>query len=159
MKQDLGPLGAVDLLTARELNESLGHHFDLLMQRWYRADKFMRVPLVTGTASGGVLNIVSTVGPAQGYAWDIGLLGVGGLTAGTTPDLVNMQFGGGPGVTWWQFTGNAFVSKFSRGEMVMLPGETFTLLSQGSFAATGPIVLYGNIRTEAPADKISSIFA
>lgn len=163
MKQQLGGLGVVDLLTAKEMKEtlddSLGSRLDNLVRDLFRADKFMRVPLVTGTPAGSALSIDSTVGPRQGYAWDISMLGMAGLSTGTTPDIVNMLFNGGPQLPFWQFNGNNFAYTFSRGQMVMLPGETISLRSVGTLAATGTITLYGAIRTEMPAEKLGMTFA
>lgn len=156
MKQDLGPLGTADLLTQKELNESMGHHFDLLIQRFYRADKYMRLPLVLGIAAAGSLNIASTVGPRQGYAWDISHFGVAGLASG---DVVGIQFAGGPPLNMWQLTAANPVNTFSRGQMVMLPGETLTVVNIGTFTSTAQITLYGQIRTEAPAEKMSAVLA
>jgi len=161
MKQELGPLGTADFLTARELREELGHHFTGLVQTFYRADKYMRVPLVIGQAAAGSLNIVSSVGPYQGYSWDISMLGIAGLTGGATPDVVQLFFNGGPAVPWWQFNGAApnFIQRFSRGQLVMYGGETIQLVSVGTFAATGPITLYGQIRTEMPTEKLGATMA
>jgi|SRR5215831_9237015 len=161
MKQELGPLGSADFLTAKELRQELSDHLASMKEVFYRADKYMRIPLVTGTAVAGNLTIKSTVGPYQGYAWDIAFIGVAGLTGGGTPDVVQLLFDGGPQYPWWVFTGAApnYLQRFSRGQMVMLPGETITLQSVGTFAATGPITLYGAIRTETPAVKLGSILA
>lgn len=158
-KQQLGAIGSIDMLTAPELREELGHHFSALTRQFYRADKFMRIPLVVATPSAGAVSFTSTVGPYEGYAWDIGFLGVAGLTGGTTPDVLNLLFDGGPTFPWWQFTGNAFLQRFSRGQLVMLPGEVFKLQSVGSFAATGPVTLYGSVRTEMPAEKLGAVLA
>lgn len=145
------------MLTAQELREALGHHFSDLVRQFYRAETPMRIPLVTGVASGGTLSIASTVGPEQGYAWDIGHIGVSGLTAGGSPDVVNMFFSGGPNVPWWQFNGNNFAYTFSRGQMVMYPGETITIASTGTFAATGMVMLYGMIRSNMPTEKLGKV--
>jgi hypothetical protein len=145
------------MLTPKELREELGHHFSALVRQFYRAETFMRIPLVTGFASSGVLSLASNVGPNQGYAWDIGFLGVAGLTVGTTPDIANMYFAGGATVPWWQFNGNTPMYTFSRGQMVMLPGETISLQSVGTFAATGEIILYGAIRTQMPTERLEKV--
>lgn len=157
MKQTIGPLGEIDLLTSGELKDTLGHHFSALIREFYRAESFMRLPLVTGQASGGVLTVTSGVGPQQGYAWDIGHLGIAGLTTGATPDVVNVFFDGGPAVPWWQLNGNSFATTFSRGQLVMYPGETITLRSVGTFAATGIVTLFGMIRTQMPTEKLSKV--
>lgn len=162
MKQNAGPLGVLDFLTKDELRDSLQpftHKIDTIIREMHRAETFMRLPLIQGQAVGGALNIQSTVGPYQGYAWDIGLLGISGLTPGATPDIVNMSFGGGPNVPWWQFNGNSFAYTFSRGQLIMLPGETITLQSVGAFAATGLITMFGMIRTEMPSEKIAAVIS
>lgn len=163
MKQNAGPLGVLDFLTKSELQETLHgtvtHKIDAIIREMHRAETFMRLPLIQGVASGGNLTITSQVGPYQGYAWDIGLLGIAGLTPGTTPDVVNMYFNGGANVPWWQFNGNSFAYTFSRGQMIMLPGETITLQSVGAFAATGSVTMFGMIRTEMPSEKIAAVIS
>jgi hypothetical protein len=124
----------------------------------YRAVKPMRLPLVQGTPSGSALSVDSQVGPQQGYAWDISMLGIAGLTTGTTPDVVNMHFNGNTNLPWWQFNGNNFAYTFSRGQLFMLPGETISLRNVGTFNATGLITLFGMIRAEVPAEKLGMIF-
>lgn len=150
-------LAPLDLLTREELDAVMSKHADRFMRQRVRGDTFMRLPLVYGTAANGALNIVSNVGPDGGYMWDISMLGISGLTAGATPDVVNMSFVGSATLPWWQFNGNNFAYTFSRGQMVMFSGETITLQSVGTFNATGQIILFGAIRAQVPSEKIETV--
>jgi hypothetical protein len=90
VKLELG--ATLDLLSKDELDESLGHRINQWEMMRARGDKYMRLPKVTGTAAGGVLNIGGDVqpftglaAPRPGYAWVIKRLSVSGLTpAGET---------------------------------------------------------------------------
>lgn len=162
MKQDT-PFGVLDLFTKQEAEESivgpLGHRLDAGIRQLYRADSFMRLPLVVAPVIGGAVDFISTVGPNQGYAWDVSLLGISGLTTGNTPDIINIGLDGGPNVAWWQLNGNNFAYTFSRGQFVILPGERISLTSVGTFLAAGPVTLFGMIRTQMPAPKLGAVLA
>ena len=63
-KQDLGPLGHVDLLTNHELHETMGHHIDHAVKDWYRGLDFL---VFAGPGNG--TNTITLPGPDSGYAW------------------------------------------------------------------------------------------
>jgi hypothetical protein len=67
-KQDFGPLGVIDLLTDKELRESMGHNIDHMIRDWLRGIDYMGF---AGTGNGtGTLTIP---GPNSGYAWSVKL--------------------------------------------------------------------------------------
>lgn len=66
MKQDLGPLGTIDLLTDKELRESLGHHFTAQIREWYRGIDYLGF---SGQGNGTSTLIIP--GPQQGYTWNL----------------------------------------------------------------------------------------
>jgi hypothetical protein len=68
MKQDLGPLGMIDMLTDKELRESLGHHFSAEIREWYRGVDYL------GFAGVGNSNTVTVAGPDSGYCWSLKLV-------------------------------------------------------------------------------------
>jgi hypothetical protein len=162
-------LGAeLDTLSKNELDQSLGAVVAAVREE-QRGIKYRRIPQLSGTATGGSLDIggdnnVGTqwfgtpVGPREGWAWELGLVTVAGLTAGTSPDVVNLMIvGAGSSIPWWQFNGNSFAYTFGRGELVLLPGERLRLVSVGTIAATGAITLTGSIRAQAPAERLGRV--
>jgi hypothetical protein len=170
MRLELG--AELDTLTKGELDHSLGAAVAMVREE-QRGLKYRRIPQLSGVAAGGVLNIGgdvgggpggtwsgASVGPREGWAWEIGLITVAGLTSGTTPDVVNMFIvGAGSGIPWWQFNGNNFAYTFGSGCLVLLPGERIQLVSQGAFAAAGTITLTGSIRSQMPAEKLGRVAA
>jgi hypothetical protein len=144
-----------ETLTKGELDSSLEDYrararaFELEKAR---GRKYMRLnPPVTGIAVAGVLQMggdFPNTGPGSvlnqppqpraGYAWAMRRMSVDGLTAGTTPDTVNLYRRTGTRKAW-QFNGNNFAYTFSHEQVVFLEGETPVLISVGSFAATGVI--------------------
>jgi hypothetical protein len=128
--------------------------------------KYRRLPILSGTAQSGVLDIGGDkpagwsghqVGPASGYMWEVKLLAVNGLTTGTTPDIVNLYIlGAGSSLAWWQFNGNNFAYTFGHRELVLLPNEYLRLASVGTFAATGTVSLTGSV-IQAPAERYMAV--
>lgn len=159
-----------DFLSPSELEEGLSKHAKHLSGLLDSSGvKYRRLPLLSGTASGGVLDIGgdtgagvtwngNPVGPKQGNAWIIGLLSVNGLTATPVADIVNLYINGaGSSNAWWQFNGANFAYTFGDGQIVLLPGETLRLASPGTIAATGTISLIGSVRSEVPAEKLGGV--
>lgn len=66
MKQDLGPLGVVNMFTDDELRETLGHHFSALERSWYRGIDYMAVA-GQGNGTGQITLPIAE----QGYTWNI----------------------------------------------------------------------------------------
>jgi len=146
---------AIETLTKPELKEGLAEHYAEVEQLAIaRGKKYGRLnPPVTGQAAGGILamggdyantgpagGLVQPPQPRAGYAWAMRRMSVTGLTAGTTPDIVNLYRRSGTRPVW-QFNGNNFAYTFSFLEMVFLEGETPVLVSTGTFAATGQVTL------------------
>jgi hypothetical protein len=68
-KQDMGPLGIVDLLTNKELSETMGHHFDHAVRDWYRGLDFLQF-----YGNGNGTNIITLPGADSGYTWSYKLV-------------------------------------------------------------------------------------
>lgn len=165
-----------DILNKGELDKSLTAAVAgarAIVREELRGKKYRRLPQLAGVASGGVLNIGgdagggpggtwngNPVGPGQGYAWEIKLLSVTGLTSGgATPDIVNLYIlGAGSALAWWQFNGNNFAYTFGAGDLVLLPGERLQLQSVGTFAATGMVTLAGSV-WQYPAEMFGKVAA
>lgn len=156
-KMDFG--AEIDVLTKDELDQSLAAAARVWYER-YRGVKLRRIPLLTAVPAGGAVNSAGGVacGPEQGYAWTLRELNVEGLTAGTTPDVVNIYRGSSQraGTILWQLNGNQFLQTFGRGEKILFPGETLYFASLGTFAATGTITLSGTV-VEVPAERMAEL--
>jgi hypothetical protein len=63
-KQDMGPLGSVDLLTNKELHDTMGHHLDHYLREKYKGVDYMGL-----AGPGNGTNTITLPGPDQGYAW------------------------------------------------------------------------------------------
>ena len=157
---------AIDIPTRDEIHsDAVGSWQDALSahrRESLRGIKWMRLPVMQATASGGAVTLDEHtakigLGPEQGYAWSITRLVVDGLTAGATPDIVNLYRNGiASQPPLWQFNGNNFGYTFNRLELVLLPGDTLKLASTGSFAATGLIRLTGEL-IEVPAEMLAKL--
>ena len=128
-----------------------------------RTFKWMRLPTnLQGKPASNAIKLGVTqgqlpVGPEQGYAWTLRRLVVTGLTAGASPDIVNLYLNdnfGGP--IEWQFNGNNFGYTFGRSELVLMSGDTLALQNSGNIAATGNIVLSGEVE-EVAAEMLYKI--
>lgn len=149
----------IDLLTQGELDASLARHGDALERSRVRGIRYRRLPLLQGVAAGGVLTLgatTPTVGPDSGFAWSLRRVVITGLTAGATPDVVNLYRNGGGEQPVWQFNGNNFGYTFGRLELVIQGGETLVLVSAGTFAATGTITMSGEL-VEVPAEMLGKL--
>jgi hypothetical protein len=159
----IGANAEIDLLTKDELDTSLTSALaeaDAAQEARLRGLKRIPLPMIYGTASGGVLNMggASTTPiatPRAGYVWSVRHLVIEGLTSGATPDVVNITQGPR---TWWQLNGNQFCQTFGRGEIMLTNGQAFAYVSVGTFAATGTIVAHGYVN-EAPAELAGKFFA
>ena len=128
-----------------------------------RGYKWLRLPeTLRGTPAASALTLGvgkgQVVGPQQGYAWTVRRLVVTGLTASSsTPDIVNFFLNDRfSGPVWWQLNGNSFGATFGRSEMVMMPGDTLSLQNSGNLAATGTIIVSGDVE-EIPAEMLYKI--
>jgi hypothetical protein len=128
------------------------------LRELYRGVKVLRIPLITGTASGSALSIgqAQVVGPDSGYAWSVRRMVVSGMTTGVTPDVANLYVNSTTSPPLWQFNGNNFGYSFNDGELVINPGEIMLLASVGTFAATGLITVSGQV-VEVPAEMLGKL--
>ena len=93
--------------------------------------------------------------PDPGFVWSIRHLVIEGLTAGATPDVVNVVRGQR---IVWQLNGNQFAQTWGKGEVLLNAGETFTYQSVGTFTATGKIIVHG-MAIEVPAQMIGKFYS
>jgi hypothetical protein len=134
MKQDLGPLGVIDLLTDSELRQSLGHHFSAQVREWYRGVDYL------GFYGQGPVTQVLVAGPDSGYCWSLKQVSVQLSAAGTLsvyPGEVTTvaPLGVGASVTngsnfevWLTWTSNVVVLKDQR-SLTLWAGGTVNILS------------------------------
>jgi hypothetical protein len=143
----------------KEMRQATGEELDARERRAARGWKHMALP---ETLRGNVVSSAITLGnskgqvcgPESGYVWVIRALIVTGLASGATPDIVNFYLNdrfGGP--IWWQLNGNQFGETFSNLQRVIKPGETLSLQNSGSLAATGLIIVSGEL-DEMPAEML-----
>ncbi len=151
-------LGAeLDLLNKHEFETGLESQWQAQQRAAAAGIKYRRLPLMTGAAAAGALSVTEAsgndCGPNEGFAWMAKRLAVQGLTAGVTPDVVNLfrNNPGQPGNFLWQFNGNNLAYTFGTFEIVLLPGEKLVLQSVGAFAATGQVTLSGEL-VQVPAE-------
>lgn len=151
----------LDLLTKGEISEALS---DAQAREDARLAgvKPLRF-MLTGVPAGGAITLgdPSTgnpggqiVGPEQGYVQTISHIAVEGLTAGATPDLINV-FRNNRII--WQLNGNAFFENWGRGQIFLNPGEALYFKSGATFAATGTIVAHGTM-WNVPAELVGKLF-
>lgn len=151
----------IDVLSQAELDDSLRRSGDAQARAAVRGIRYRRLPQLTGQASGGALSLGATggaveAGPDSGFAWSIRRLVVSGLTAGATPDVVNFYNSGAGSQPLWQLNGNSFGETFGRLELTLLGGETLIVASVGTFAATGTIVVSGEL-IELPQERLGEL--
>lgn len=129
----------VDLLTKEELDESLA-----AARTPYQAETYMRLPVLTGTAAAGALNMGGDSNPQHmpdtGYVWSLRHLVIQGLTRGATPDAVQIFRGS---LVIWELNGNQYAQTWGRGEIMLNQGEALSYRNIGTFAATGQIIIHG----------------
>ena len=146
-----------DIPTAAEIRAVVAAETREAARGW----KHLRLPtILQGTPAGGALNIGIgngiNLGPDQGYAWSVRRLVVSGLTASASaPDIVNLYLHANQQPIW-QFNGNSFGYTFDRAEIVLWPGDRLDLKNVGSLAATGLIVLSGEV-DEVPAEMMHKL--
>jgi hypothetical protein len=146
-----------DLPNAEEIRQIVGEQ----VRVEDRGVKWMRLPVLQGTASNSAITLSdlngAPLGPDQGYAWNLRRIVVDGMTSGATPDVLNMYrnaITGQPPL--WQFNGNTFGYTWSKGEMTLSPGDALKFASVGTFAATGLIRVTGEL-IEVPAEMLAKI--
>jgi hypothetical protein len=161
----------LDELTGRL--DSIHHHVENMaavvaahqaQRERVRGSKPIRLPVVRGVASGSALTLggdtntaagQTPVGPDLGLVWSIRHLVIEGLTAGTTPDVMNIVRNNR---IIWQLNGNQFFATFGRGEILLHSGETLQYVSVGTFASTNTIIVHG-LAQEEIAERVGEMYA
>jgi hypothetical protein len=130
---------SIDVLTQAELDASLS-----AQRPPYQAVTDIRLPVLYGVAAGGVLSMGGDAAahtPDQGYVWSIRHISIEGLTAGATPDVVNIIRAGR---TFWKLSGAPpSAETWGRGEFMVNAGETLSYTNFGAFASTAQIIISG----------------
>jgi hypothetical protein len=154
-------LGAtINTLTKHELGDQLAAHEAAREREYARSMKYLRLTPVSVVVSGSAFTMDGTrfnIGPREGFIWSFRRLSVDGLTASATPDVANLYRNNTTGIRVWQFNGNNFAYTFGKGEMLLLPGETISLVNSGTIAATGNITLSGDY-FEVAAEQVFKLF-
>lgn len=161
MEQPLSVGSTLDVLTKRELRESLDDHAQHLVMNFARGVKFLRFGPWSATIASNAFSFdgsqTSGTGPREGFVWTIKRLVVTGLATGTTPDIVNFYRGAPTGaVPLWQLNGNSFAATFGKGDLLLLPGEYLSFKNVGSTTATGNVSIAGDV-LECAAEEIIKI--
>jgi hypothetical protein len=148
-----------DILAPHEHRQNLKHAFDNYLIERYRGIKHMRLPTMTAIAASSTLAMPSngvTCGPRDGFIWSLRRLVFSGLTAGASPDIVNLYFNNAEGSPVWQLNGNSFGATFGRLELTMYGGDQLMVTSLGTFASTSVVTLTGEL-LECPAEMIGKL--
>lgn len=98
--------------------------------------------------------------PDPGYVWTVRELIIEGLTAGGSPDVIDIWRGGTAGVVgkkFWQLNGNSFGVTWGFGEKLLFQGENL-LYTSGSVFATTSIVSAHGIVQQVPAEMIGKLY-
>lgn len=155
----LGANAEIELLTREEVKTALDE-YDAQQYARLRATKPIFLPPVIGLAASNALVMGGDSGeqvtdPAEGYVWSLRHLVIEGLTTGANPDVVNVLRGPR---TIWQLNGNQFCQTFGRGEILILPGQTLSYQSVGTFASTARIIAHG-LAQEVPAELVGKFYS
>jgi len=132
----------INLLNQDELDQTLSKYMEQPGSLRATDGIYLSVLLKTGSnpfTMGGDA-VPNPQGPLQGYTWSVRRIAVEGLTAGATPDVLQV-FSRNRLVA--QVTGALPVAFIGRGEAVIRSGETLEYRSLGTFAATGQIIASG----------------
>lgn len=144
---------SIDVLTQAELDASLD-----AQRAPYRAVSVIRLPVLFGQASGGVLSMGGDIAgdqtPDQGYVWAIRHISIEGLVAGATPDVVNIIRAGR--VFWKLSGGPPSAETWGRGEFMVNAGETLSYTNFGTFTSTAQIVISG-VAWQCPAQFVAEL--
>lgn len=170
MKQQLGGIGVLDVLTKSELEDALGHKIDGILRDMYRGVKLMRIPISRVTATVVTFTLPSGIGgtevpgPEQGHIWRIQRIVVASssltdtakyiLYTGSDPTATDLTHVIEQGPTGTGFTvGNAF-RPGNKSEWIF-PGEQVYAAITG--ATVGNSYAMTGIVTEVPAEMIGKI--
>jgi hypothetical protein len=163
VKQDLGPLGQIDLLTSGELKEAIGHRLDSYVRDWVRGIKVIRLPVTYGeTDSGGNILPVVIPGPESGYVWDVRRITVTGpgIYGGAGGVFVNLYRGNTAADNvdtnlLANLTGQSGATIFPKLSVTLFPGEGL-VISGGNGGDSDPFYVTGQV-TEVPAEMVGKL--
>lgn len=173
VKIDFG--AEIDTLNKDELDDSLAGQQKTLAEIQeavaVRGIKYMRLPLMYGTAASGTVHIGGALAsgggnatgavsyPHSGYIWTVMRIGVSGLATGTAPDQLAIYRGGdeASGANYiGQISGNTPFLQFSKMQFLVKEGERIQLLSIGSLTSTAQIIVNGDV-IEAPEEMLGKL--
>lgn len=161
MKTQLELGAQLETLTRGELSEELARNTQEFFAQYARGQKYLRFGPIAATVAAGAVSFdgsgAAGTGPRGGFVWSVRRMAFTGLTAGGSPDVVNLFRNTLTGPPVWQFNGNNWAYTFGKTEMLLLPGETISFANVGSLAATGQITVSGDY-LEVPAEQISKLF-
>jgi hypothetical protein len=151
----------LETLSPSEFNEGLDKHLGLVAQRFLqeyaRGFKYQRFGPVNATVSGGTLSLAGSasgqLGPREGFAWSVRRIGIWGLAAGVTPDVVNLYRNSTSRPPIWQLNGNNFAYTWGKFELLLLPGEHLDLAGTG-LTTTSQVSIDGDV-IEVAAEELA----
>lgn len=146
----------LETLTKGELDSSLAAAAQNEFRQFARSVKYLRFgPVATAIASSAFSldGTAADIGPREGFVWSLRRITVTGLTTGATPDIANLYRNRAGGIPVWQFNGNNFIYTFGKTELLLLGGETLSLVNVGTIAATGSVTISGDC-LEVAAEEI-----
>jgi hypothetical protein len=150
----------LEMLTRSELGSELAAQTQEIFRQQARGCKYMRIPTTSVAIAASAFSLDGSgagLGPREGFVWSLRRVSVDGLTAGATPDVANLFRNGPTGIKVWQFNGNNFAYTFGKLELLLLPGETISLVNSGTIAATGKVTISGDLQ-EVAAEEIYKLF-
>lgn len=160
MKTNLAVGAPIETLTQSELRTELDTVSQTFLRAYGRGVKYLRFGPIPATIINAAISLDGTstngLGPREGFCWSIRRITVWGLATGGTPDIVNLYRNQPGGIPVWQFNGNNFAYSWGKLELLLLGGESLSLVNSGSIAATGQITISGDL-LECAAEELSKI--
>lgn len=141
-KFKIGAGADIELLTQGELDQSLANERAASRSK-YQAVSVIRLPVLFGIASGGVLAMGGDSGspvhsPDQGYVWSVRHISIEGLAAGDVVSILRA------GRIFWKLAATPpSAETWGRGEFMVNAGETLSYANFGAFASVAQIVISG----------------
>jgi hypothetical protein len=151
----------VETLTPGELRNELAATSQEIFRQFGRGVKYLRFgPLASSLSvgGGGTLTIdgssVQGLGPREGFVWTVRRITVAGLAAGATPDTALLYRNNPGGIPVWKFDGTDPIQRFGKLEMMLLGGETLSLVA--TVAGATQVTISGDV-LEVAAEEVSKI--
>jgi hypothetical protein len=142
-----------DAASPGEVRDALQDHEAAKLRERATGLKYLRLnPPVTGTAVAGLLQMggdfqssagsTQPLGPRSGYAWAVMALRVTGLAAG---DVVQVFRRGPNSQPIWTLTAAVPAAVFSKGQQILLDGESLMVQNFGAFTSVAEITLGADV--------------